>query len=167
MNHENQAEALWRTYLYSLPAGSARPDHYEAWAFGDNPAMADELVDLVLRGIKTATATLLWEFEADGDPLPKPGDFSLVLDGAGTPVCIIQTTQVEVMAFNQVDAGWAFDEGEGDRSLEYWREGHWRFFSRSCERIERTPSETMPVVCERFRVVFKNKKKDSDNPNFI
>ena len=77
------------------------------------------------------------------------------------PVCVIQTTQVEVMAFNQVNAGWAYAEGEGDRSLEYWREGHWRFFSRSCERIGRTPSETMPVVCERFKVVFKNKGKGS------
>jgi uncharacterized protein YhfF len=159
MTYNNQAEELWRAYLASLPAGSTLPDRYEAWAFGDNPAMADELADLVLRGIKTATASLLWGFEADGDPLPKAGDFSLILDGAGAPVCVIQTTQVEVMAFSQVDAGWAYDEGEGDRSLQYWREGHWRFFSRWCERIGRTPSETMPVVCERFKVVFKNKGK--------
>ena len=155
MNSDNQSEDLWRAYLASLPAGSEAPDRCEAWAFGDNAAMADELADLVLRGIKTATASLLWEYEADGDPLPKAGDFSLILDGAGSPVCVIQTTQVEVVTFNQVDAQWAYAEGEGDRSLQYWREGHWRFFSRSCERIGRTPSETRPVVCERFKVVFK------------
>jgi uncharacterized protein YhfF len=76
------------------------------------------------------------------------------LDGQGQPVCIIQTTQVEIKPFNQVDADFAAAEGEGDRSLAYWRDVHWRFFSRECQTIGREPSLTIPVVCERFRLVY-------------
>jgi uncharacterized protein YhfF len=118
--------------------------------------MADELADLVVRGIKTATAGLLWEYRAEGEALPHPGDVSIVLDGAGVPACVIETTGVEVAPFNQVGADFAHDEGEGDRSLDTWRQDHWRFFSRACERMGRTPSESMPVVCERFRVVYRH-----------
>jgi uncharacterized protein YhfF len=154
--HKNDIKRVWQAYLDSLPDKSAAPDRYEAWSFGDSPDMADELADLVVRGIKTATAGLLWEYQAEGEALPHPGDVSIILDGAGSPACLIETAQVEVKPFNQVDAAFARDEGEGDRSLDYWRQAHWRFFTRACRPIGRAPSETMPVVCERFRVVYRH-----------
>jgi uncharacterized protein YhfF len=154
MTEIRQVEGFWAAYLASLPEPVRAPAAYEAWSFGDDPAMADDLADLVLRGLKTATASLLWEYQADGDPLPQVGEYSVILDGAGVPVCIIQTTEIEIKPFNQVDAQFAYDEGEGDRSLATWREDHWSFFSRACERIGRELSETMPVVCERFRLVY-------------
>ncbi|WP_238136670.1 ASCH domain-containing protein [Variovorax sp. JS1663] len=61
----------------------------------------------------------------------------------------------EVVPFEQVTAEFAATEGEGDSSLAWWREAHWRYFGRECARIGRTPSQHMPVVCERFRVAFK------------
>jgi len=156
MSHENEIEEIWRAYLSSLPEDRDPPAGYQAWSFGDDPAMADELADLVVRGIKTATASLLWAYEAEAEEgPPQPGEMSVILDGGGLPVCIIETTEVEVKPFNQVEAAFAYDEGEGDRSLAYWRAVHWRFFSRECGSIGRTPSETMPVVCERFRVVHR------------
>jgi uncharacterized protein YhfF len=152
---------VWRAYLDSLPDAGAAPDTYQAWSFGDNPDLADELAELVVRGVKTATAGLLWEYEAEGEAIPRPGDVSVILDGAGAPVCVIQTTQVEVKPFDQVDAAFAYDEGEGDRGLDTWRQAHWRYFSRACPPLGRTPSQTMPVVCERFRVVFRHVPTDS------
>lgn len=152
----DQIKILWQAYLDTLPDEGAAPEKYDAWSFGDNPDMADELADLVVRGIKTATAGLLWEYEAEREPLPEPEGMSVILDGAGSPLCIVETTQVEVKPFNQVGAAHAYDEGEGDRSLAFWREVHWHFFSRTCQAIGRTPSETMPVVCERFRVVYRH-----------
>lgn len=152
----DRIEILWQAYLDTLPDEGVAPDKYDAWSFGDNPDMADELADLVVRGIKTATAGLLWEYEAEREPLPQPGEISVILDGAGSPVCIVETTQVEVKPFNQVEAAHAYDEGEGDRSLAFWREVHWHFFSRTCQAIGRTPSKTMPVVYERFRVVYRH-----------
>jgi uncharacterized protein YhfF len=154
MKYSDAIQRFWAAYLDTLPDPEQAPAAYDAWSFGDSPAMADELADLVLRGLKTATAGLLWEYQAEGEALPEAGSFSVILNGAGAPVCIIHATAVEIKPFNQVDAQFAYDEGEGDRSLAYWRECHWGFFSRSCEMIGRDASETMPVVCERFRLVY-------------
>jgi uncharacterized protein YhfF len=57
------------------------------------------------------------------------------------------------MPFNEVDAQFAFDEGEGDQSLDYWREVHWDYFSRRCAEMNKEPSNTMPVNCERFELL--------------
>ena len=82
------------------------------------------------------------------------GAYTIVLDGEGQPLCIIQTTEVTIRAFDAVDAQFAYDEGEGDRTLEYWRREHWRYFSRVLPNIGKKPTPEMPLVCERFQVVF-------------
>ena len=104
---------------------------YEAWSFGDEsrPALADELAHLVLDGPKRATTGLLAEYEQDGDPLPKVGDYDVILDGGGAPVCIIRSTHVEVRRFGDVDDEFAWVEGEGDRSLAYWRRAHLAYYA--------------------------------------
>jgi uncharacterized protein YhfF len=150
-------EQFWRSYLDSLPEehpARSRPMP-PAWSFGDGPEMADELGRLVVKGTKTATCSSLWEIEHDGESLPQPGDLSIILNGRGEPICIIETTEVGVKPHNAVDAAFAHDEGEGDRSLDYWRAAHWSFFSRSLAALGRVPEETMPLVCERFRVVMR------------
>ena len=149
-------EGFWQSYQESLMEDD--PDRHRelppAWGFGDGPEMADELGRLVCQGTKTATCSSLWELEHDGDPPPQPGDLSIILDGRGDPLCIIETTEVEIRPFNAVDARFAYDEGEGDRSLAYWRAAHWRFFSRASAPAGRAPDEAIPLVCERFRVVW-------------
>lgn len=45
-------------------------------------------------------------------------------------------------------------EGEGDGSLSYWRDAHWRYFGRECHRIGKELSLQMLVVCEQFKVVY-------------
>ena len=145
--------AFWRDALPSLGADAAAR-FYEAFSFGDGAAMADELAALVLAGTKRATAGLLWGFEHDGEQPPRPGDLSVMTDSAGRPLAVIRTLQVDIVAFEDVDAAFAATEGEGDGSLRYWREEHWRFFTRECARIGRTPDPRMPVSCERFDVVY-------------
>lgn len=147
-------EAFWQQYLATLPAGATLPSISSAWSFGDSPRLADELVGLVLAGLKTATCGALWEYEAEAEPVQQVGEQSVVLDGAGRPRCVVQTVEVEIRPYTQVDAQFAFEEGEGDRSLDYWREAHQRFFTRTLPVIGKTFSEDMPLVCERFRVVY-------------
>jgi uncharacterized protein YhfF len=150
-----KTEAFWQAYLETLPGDTPeRQDDYEAWAFGDGPKMSDELGALVLSGKKTATCCALWEVEADAEPMPRVGEKSVILDGKGGPLCVVETTEVEVRRFDQVDEQFAREEGEGDLSLEYWREAHERFFSRTLPAIGREFSGEMPLVCERFRMVY-------------
>ena len=127
-------ETFWQEYQSSLPPGhphAGKPVPL-AWGFGDSPQLADELGALVLQGIKTATCSLLWEYETGSEPVPQPGDLSIILDGKGNPMCLIETVEMQIKAFDQVDAQFAYEEGEGDRSLEYWRDAHWHYFSRTC-----------------------------------
>jgi len=125
-----------------------------AWSFGASPEQADELLALVLNGTKTATAGALWDFETDDEPLPEPGTLSIILDGREHPRALIECTAVEVVPFDQVDEEHARLEGEGDLSLEHWREVHERFFTAVATH-DRGFQQDMPVVCERFRVVYQ------------
>ena len=155
MQEQSAVEAFWQSYLASLPEGSALPPgSYEAWSFCDNEEAANELGDLVTAGTKTATCSLVWAYEAADEELPAVGDLSIITNWEGEPLCIIETTEAEIKAFDEVDDRFAYDEGEGDRSLAYWRKVHWEFFTRECDTIGREPAETMPLLCERFRVIF-------------
>ena len=146
------ARPFWEAFVAKVgPDATAR--FYEAFHFDDNEPSANELADLVLSGTKRATACLVWIYEARGMPVPKAGDLSVVTRWDGQPVCVIETTRVEIRPYDEVDADFAATEGEGDGSLAFWREAHWRFFSRECQRIGRMPDLKMPVVCERFKVV--------------
>lgn len=120
----------------------------EKFSFGDSPKMADELLGLVLSGVKTATCSALQEYEAEGKSLPKIGDQSIVLDSQEKSRCIIEVISVEIKRFSDVDADFAYKEGEGDKSLQYWRKEHQSFF----ERWDMFDPE-MKLVCEEFKVV--------------
>lgn len=149
--------AFWQKYQNTLQPKIKENmmDLPDAWGFGSTPEVADTLSQLVVEGTKTATCSLYWSYEYEQEPLPKSGDLSIILGGDDNPVCIIQTIEVQVRPFNQVDDQFAFDEGEGDRSLAYWRQVHWYVFSIECEQIGLEPNEDMPLVCERFKVLYK------------
>ncbi|MCG8365225.1 MAG: ASCH domain-containing protein [Pseudanabaenales cyanobacterium] len=76
----------------------------------------NELGRLVLDGVKTATCSALWEWEAEGSPLPEVGAKTIVLDGAENLMCIIEATEVNIRPFKQVNAQFAHDKGEGDHA---------------------------------------------------
>lgn len=149
-----EVAAFWRGFLAADGRDDATP-LMDVFHFCDNEPDAIELADLVLAGTKIGTASLVWMYEARGEPVPAAGDLSIVTDWHGAPLCVIETTRVAVLAFDAVDAAFAASEGEGDRSLEHWRRVHWEFFRRECTRLGRTPGGDMPVVCENFRVVYR------------
>ena len=124
---------------------------YEAWAFGD---AQDKLASLVKEGIKTATCSAYDLYQIEDESLPKIGEFSIILNSREEAICIIRTTKVYVEAFNQVTAEHAFKEGEGDRSLEYWRRVHESFLKRELAAINRSFDEDIKVVCEEFELVY-------------
>lgn len=140
-----------------LPATMLEMVPPPAWSFGATSEQADALLALVLDGTKTATASARSSYDAPagteaGEPLPEPGTLGIVLDGAGRPRALVVTTQVQVVAFDRVDADHADAEGEGDRSLAHWREVHERFFAEHAPGGFRAD---MPVVLERFDVLHR------------
>ncbi|MWV50116.1 ASCH domain-containing protein [Rathayibacter sp. VKM Ac-2803] len=112
-------------------------------SFGDSVEMADELLALVRRGVKSATASL-----AGSEPVPAVGDHWIVCDGAGTARAVLRTTEVRVGPLDSVDDDFAWAEGEGDRSRESWLDGHRRYFARE------SPGGIGDVVFERFVAVW-------------
>jgi uncharacterized protein YhfF len=120
-----------------------RYQHLRTFAFGDNPALADHLLELVIGGVKTATCST-----EDEPNTSRPGEQWIVLDSRGEPRCVIETIEVTYRRFDLVDASFAHDEGEGDLSLAHWRRAHRAYFGR----LGRF-SEDMKLMCERFRLI--------------
>lgn len=140
-------DEMWQLYVKKTGCNAS----YDAWMFGDSP---DALAQLVLSGQKTGTSSAFPLYEIDDEPLPKVGDFSVVLDSCDNAVCIIRTTNVYITQFDQVTDMHAYLEGEGDRTLSYWRAVHKKVFQQWIGEAGLHFSEDMLVVCEEFVRVF-------------
>jgi uncharacterized protein YhfF len=150
------AERYWAQYLASLVVDRRPAKAYvEAFYFGFNPDDGREIAPLVLAGTKTATGSVFWSYEANKKHLPEVGDRCIVTAGADDPVCIIETTEVRIIPFDEMTPDYAHDGGEGDRSMATWRDIYWRYIQSECRRIGREPSPKAPLVMERFRVVYR------------
>ena len=145
-----KAEELWRKFCQEKNIAGEVP--YEAWAFGGAP---DELAELVCKGMKTGTASAydLYALD-DSEPLPKPETYSVILNSREEAVCVIKTTKVTLVPFDQVTADHAFKEGEGDRSLAYWRRVHEEFFRDEFAAFGLEFHEKRLIVCEEFELVY-------------
>jgi uncharacterized protein YhfF len=155
MNHPSKTEAFWQSYLSTLSEEEQKnAPPYVVDQFADTPEAATKVGKLVRDGVKTTTSSLVWGLEHIGQPLPKVGNIELIVDGNGEPLCIIELTEVEIKPFNAVDEQFAYEYGEGERTLSYWLRDNWEYLSRWCHEIGREPSETMPLVFQRFRVLY-------------
>lgn len=143
--------AFWSRFIYAHPSAANTP-FPKAEQFGSGVEMGDELCALIVEGKKTATCSCLWEWQAEGEDIPRVGELSILLGGHNNPRAVIEVTEVTVRPYGEVDAAFAFEEGEDDRTLESWRRIHWQWFSNGLPAIGRAPSMEMPLVCKRFRV---------------
>ena len=123
--------------------------------FGDNEKDANALADLVVKDIKRATSHSLLGLQLRKEPLPKIGDFFVVTNWKGDAKCIIRTTSVKLIPYFAIHGEHARLEGEGDKSLEHWRNVHWDYYTRELAEFEKRPLESMIVVFERFEKVFE------------
>lgn len=141
---------MWENFIKQHP--EYEDNSYSAWSFGVIP---DELAELTLQGIKTATASAYELYAIDNDPLPPVNGFNIILDSKDEAVCITKTTKVSIVPFLEVSEEHAFKEGEGDKSLESWRKEHTELFTQWYEEENLVINENIPVVCEEFKVVYK------------
>ena len=143
---------MWDDYVAAHP--EHRDDRPTSETFGDSPALADELLALVLHGPKRATAAAVAEFRHEGEPLPRIGGHWIVHDGSGAPRAVLQSTELRIGPLDSVDDAFAWDEGEDDRTRESWLREHRRYFERTLPRIGAHLDDDLEVVFERFRVVW-------------
>lgn len=125
--------------------------------FCDNKKDANTCLKLVLKGVKRATSHSLLGLQYRKEPLPKIGDFTIITDWDGNARCIVRTVAVELKPFFSIRESYAKLEGEGDKSLAYWKKTHWDYYTRELEPFGRVPRESMIVVCEIFEKVFERK----------
>lgn len=145
-----KAKKYWLDYWNEK--GEVAPTNVTAWQFGVD---ADYLAKLVVDGIKTATCSGHIFYELEKEPLPKEGDYSIILNGVNEPKAIIRLTEVTVTPMNEVTEQFAYDEGEGDRSYAYWWKEHEVFFTKDLKAYGLPFQEDMLVVCERFELIAK------------
>ena len=144
-------EEMWNRFTMK----SGVQDTYQAWAFCGGGEIGDRLAELVLQGIKTATSSALIAFRTEKEPLSKAGDYSVILFDNGETACVIQTHTVTLVPFDQVSSRHAYLEGEGDRSLAYWRQVHEKFFTDCMQEAGLVFTPQMKVVCEEYEVVYR------------
>ncbi|CDZ99032.1 ASCH domain protein [Jeotgalicoccus saudimassiliensis] len=142
-------EQYWNAFINKHPAYAEKS--YTAWPFGAEP---DELAALTANGTKTLTCSSLKEYEVENESLPGAGDVSIVLGADSTPKCIIENTNVYTIAFKDADEEIAYKEGEGDRSLSYWRQAHIDFFNWLYPEMGLVFSEDEQIVVEEFKLIY-------------
>jgi len=153
MNKSDSVQKFWEEFCQNNPEINSN-EPFQVWFFGNSREMAEELSELVISRKKKATASLVLINEMKPEIAPIHDGYSVVTDFDSNPLCVIQTTEIRHLPFEKVDAQFAFDEGEGDQTLEDWREGHWRYFIREAEESGIEFNEKSLICCERFALLY-------------
>lgn len=155
MNSSLQLNLFWQSFLVAHPQVGElpRPAHFY---FCDNAKDANICADLVVQGVKQATAASLWWYTTNNETLPKVGNHYIIINWSGVPKAVIQTADVSVMTFGTVDSDFAYAEGEGDRSLAFWQDVHRSYYARELGCDENDIADDFEIVCHRFKTVYRN-----------
>lgn len=146
-------QQYWQTFLETT--GRATETTYlESFYFGNSEAMANELLALVLRGQKTATASSTECYRVTGEAMPKVGDLSIVTDWQGTPKGIIQTIETRQLAFKEMTYDICRREGEDD-TLASWQQNHIAFFTAEGQELGYEFTWDMKILFEDFKLIYQ------------
>ena len=151
--NKQSVENLWSDFIKDNPENKNK-DTPISFYFCDNKKDADECAELVVKGIKRATATSLWWFEKNNEILPKIGDQYIVTDWDGNAKAVIETIKIEQVSYNKITSEFAEIEGEGDKSLEYWKRVHKDYYTREMKPYNEQFDEKMIIVCEQFKAIY-------------
>lgn len=152
---EAKSQAMLTAYLATLPLAKQQAYH----SFSEDYFCADEYnanlcAQLILTDQKTASCSMAHWYDVEGEPMPEVGHLQVVTNWQQEPICIVEITNVSFCAYQDVSAEFAAAEGEGDKSLAWWRDAHWDFFSKECDELKLTPRQDMMLVLERFKRVY-------------
>jgi uncharacterized protein YhfF len=156
MIDQPKTAAFWQAYLATVPdPAAAAARFYEVFRIGDTPADADLGAQLTITGQKTTTSALLWEYEPTGKAPPQVGALSIVEDGSGDPVCVVETIWLAVWPLNGVqDLDFIRGYAEWGETAASWQARAWAYYAPHCRALGMEPAQDMPMLCERYRVVY-------------
>ncbi len=146
-------EQYWELFLEKFPEYSdieIPPSYF----FCDNQKDANECAELVVQRVKQATSPSVWWFKKNEEELPIAGNISIITNWEGEPQAIIRTTQISLVKLKNITPEHANREGEGDRSLAYWKQVHQEYYFREMKEYGESPDEEMEIVCEYFETLF-------------
>ena len=151
-------EKRTQNYLDEYLATLTDPERKRYTSFSADYFCADEInanlcADLISKGIKTATCSMKYWYDSGEETMPQTGHLLVVTDWHGEPTSIVEITAVSECKYSDVTAEFAYAEGEGDQTLDWWRAAHWDFFARECHEIDMEANEDMMLVLEHFQVV--------------
>ena len=146
-------ELFWKNFITDN-ARYVNEKTPESFYFCDNEKDANDCAKLVVKNIKQATAPSLWSFEINNEKLPRKGDLNIITNWNKAPKAIILTTKIELIKFNEITAKFAQKEGEGDKSLAYWRKAHKAYYKREMQGHKEEFSKDMIIVCQYFDTIY-------------
>ncbi|MBT4890371.1 MAG: ASCH domain-containing protein [Rhodospirillales bacterium] len=153
-----EINVFWQDACTALEINIDSPHIACAFAEATSPdrvSAIDAIGELSLSNQKRGTAHLELQFKTDGIPMRNIGDYWIVLKCDGSPICVVKIIALDIVPFNQVGPVFAASEGEGDLSLDYWRNVHGRYFKAQCERWGKEWRDDFSVVCESFITVYR------------
>ncbi len=144
---------FWKEFQIQNPAYQNIHEP-NAFYFCANKNDADECANLVVKKIKQATSPSVWWFEKNNIDIPQIGELAIVTNWDNEPKAIIRTKKVEIVKYKNITALYAFIEGEGDKSLAYWKKVHWDYYTDEMKEFVEYPTEEMEIVCEYFETIW-------------
>lgn len=121
----------------------------ELWHLGDNKRQANKLFKLVKEGKKTATSYL---FEGTFEE----AQYSFLTNWDKSEMILLETINTNLVKFKDVTPAHAYKEGEGNRTLKYWKKQHKKFFDKQLKKQGKKFDEDILIITEEFKI--KEKK---------
>ncbi len=146
-------QGFWNEYLLALPESQRPENPFVEASYAGNQNITDKLILLYLAGKKTAGSSLVEDLQHAGNPLPKTGNYWIILDSSGEPKCLAKTLKTAVYKFKDVPEEIAIAEGEGDLSLAYWRNVHSQLYAPHLQEWGIKSIENATVITEFFEVL--------------
>ncbi len=145
---------FWDAYL-SVSKLPANGDYSVVAEMAGNDEITDELIVLYRTGKKNAGSSVVEDFISAGDPLPKVGNYWILLNSKAEPEMILKTIRTETHKFSEVPESVAIAEGEGDLSLDYWKRVHSDLYLPYLKEWGVATMDEATVITEFFEIVYR------------
>ncbi|MEK7654385.1 MAG: ASCH domain-containing protein [Patescibacteria group bacterium] len=158
-------KAFWEEYINELPEEERPQIPFVESSFAGTRETTDKLIALYIEGKKTAGSSIAEGYKAAGEPLPKAGNYWIVLDSEERPRLILETLETAINKFKDVPLEIAQAEGEGDSSLAYWKKVHSKLWIPNLDIYGLDNLDEATVITEFFEIVYpldKNEDEEED-----